>query len=493
MRDAQAPYTLYAMKKLLIQSTEHLELVNKEILLHQTISHPFVMPLVAHSITPSKTNKNATDVYLLFPYYSSGSIVDAVTKYNSKHEMEEQKRRQKDKQISHVKYPFYECEALRLFYAICNAVLALHKKGYLHRDIKPHNILLSYPFSAPSPPPSLPAPPLNVNSSFALASEPVPILIDLGSCTDLITHVTSRKQALEIQEVAAEHCTASYRAPELYDVKSECTLDETIDVWSLGCTLYYMAFGTSPFENDTEGVLTLSIRQGSFTIPNEYVEGTAGKNVPTDRIFSKGFIELIRGMLQADPEKRMSLKQAMSMCCELLTIAVERIDQEKTHEPAVPSTTASTLYGTPTEDIITSHAPAYTDSEYSSLFEHMIAGSYLTKFSASSHSTPHATLVTLSPDHIFISWKSRNKKPEACRIYIKDMVEIIEGAKSSTFQRYLTHPIYAKKQHLCFTIVCGNTSRSTLDLLAVDGFEQFRMWVWGLRRLMEISKEGNAT
>lgn len=33
------------------------------------------------------------------------------------------------------------------------------------------------------------------------------------------------------------HCTAPYKAPELFDVPSQCTIDERVDVWSLGCLL----------------------------------------------------------------------------------------------------------------------------------------------------------------------------------------------------------------------------------------------------------------
>jgi serine/threonine protein kinase len=33
------------------------------------------------------------------------------------------------------------------------------------------------------------------------------------------------------QESAAEACTAPFRAPELFEVPSECTLDERVDVW----------------------------------------------------------------------------------------------------------------------------------------------------------------------------------------------------------------------------------------------------------------------
>ena len=33
------------------------------------------------------------------------------------------------------------------------------------------------------------------------------------------------------------------RAPELFEVPSECVIDSKTDVWSLGCTLYAMAYG----------------------------------------------------------------------------------------------------------------------------------------------------------------------------------------------------------------------------------------------------------
>ena len=33
------------------------------------------------------------------------------------------------------------------------------------------------------------------------------------------------------------------RAPELFEVPSECVITEKTDIWSLGCTLYAAAFG----------------------------------------------------------------------------------------------------------------------------------------------------------------------------------------------------------------------------------------------------------
>ena len=99
-----------------------------------------------------------------------------------------------------------------------------------------------------------------------------PILMDLGSLAPSPTPITSRSLALAVQDMAAEHSTMPYRAPELFDVKTDSIIDTKVDIWSLGCTLYACLVGKSPFEarsEETGGSLSLCVLGGDWRFPDE--------------------------------------------------------------------------------------------------------------------------------------------------------------------------------------------------------------------------------
>ena len=74
--------------------------------------------------------------------------------------------------------------------------------------------------------------------------------------------VPNHKIAVMIQDEAQGMCSPPYRAPELTDVRAGVPIDERADVFSMGCTLFTMAFGHSPFESPYEGLMTLALLNG---------------------------------------------------------------------------------------------------------------------------------------------------------------------------------------------------------------------------------------
>lgn len=158
-----------------------------------------------------------------------------------------------------------------------NPSAEVRQVAYAHRDIKPANIMLS--------------------------QSGLPVLMDLGSCMRARVNVSSRAQALEIQDNAAEHCTMPYRAPELFDVKTDAVLDEGVDIWSLGCTFFALLYCSSPFELQTDesgASLSLAIMNGQYRFPDapKYSEATK---------------EMIRACLTVEPTKRPNIDEIIHL------------------------------------------------------------------------------------------------------------------------------------------------------------------------------------
>lgn len=57
--------------------------------------------------------------------------------------------------------------------------------------------------------------------------------MDLIKMTSL--QVKGSREAMTIQDWAAQRCTISYRAPELFNVESHCIIDERTDIWVKLC------------------------------------------------------------------------------------------------------------------------------------------------------------------------------------------------------------------------------------------------------------------
>jgi serine/threonine kinase 16 len=155
-----------------------------------------------------------------------------------------------------------------------------------------------------------------------------PILMDLGSLAPSPTPITSRSQALAVQDQAAEHSTMPYRAPELFDVKTGSTIDTKVDIWSLGCTLYACLVGKSPFEmrsDETGGSLSLCVLGGDWRFPDEGSAGTGagqqGKkkvvegeaNGKAEDAISESIKDVVRTCLRVEPGERPNVEELIDI------------------------------------------------------------------------------------------------------------------------------------------------------------------------------------
>ena len=106
-------------------------------------------------------------------------------------------------------------------------------------------------------------------------------LCDLGSCAIGPVSISDRKQRADEEEIVQKQTTQMYRAPEMCDLYMQPELTEAVDIWALGCLLYFMAFWKHPFEE-----------AGNLgTISGKY-------KVPQDCKYSADFTHTIMRMLQ---------------------------------------------------------------------------------------------------------------------------------------------------------------------------------------------------
>ncbi|XP_076879374.1 serine/threonine-protein kinase 16 isoform X2 [Brachyhypopomus gauderio] len=191
----------YALKRILCHDGEGRREAQAEVDMHRLFRHPNILSLSGHAFVE---RNGKSEAWLLLPYISKGSLWSVL-----------EKLRDKGGSLS-------EARILHIFCGICEGLKAVHDRGYAHRDLKPTNVLLE--------------------------EDDRPLLMDLGSMNKARIEVRGSREAMTIQDWAAQRCTISYRAPELFNVESHCIIDEKTDIWSLGCVLYSMMMLEGPYD-----------------------------------------------------------------------------------------------------------------------------------------------------------------------------------------------------------------------------------------------------
>lgn len=320
--ESQSDRGLFALKKIRCPyGNANLRQAIKEMENYKEFKSPYIIRAVDSS-TVQESDGSKT-VYILLPYYAGGSLQDVIDKNSVDNGTIE------------------ETEALKLFVGICRGLVSMHRHelsdGYAMRssmDQASYNEAThpdeEDPFIAdqdstrqpsPAPTPPVGATELSETVSFAhrdlkpgnvmLSKDGTPVLCDLGSCDKARVEIENRSQAVTLQELANEQCTLAYRAPELLDIKVGDHLDEKVDIWSLGCTLYALLYGCSPFEREqvVNGAnINLAIVSGAYSFP-------------ADPHYSDSIKGLITACLEVEPQLRPAIEDILSKALDLLQSA----------------------------------------------------------------------------------------------------------------------------------------------------------------------------
>ena len=155
--------------------------------------------------------------------------------------------------------PYPEKEALRIILQITMAMAHAHEQGFIHRDVKPKNIMIT--------------------------KEGAAKLADMG-----LARAVSDREAAEAEQGKA-FGTPYYISPE--QIRGEVHVDARADIYSLGATLYHMITGQVPFEGaNPSAVMHKHLR--ADLVPPDHINPA----------LSTGISEIVEVCMAKDPDQR---------------------------------------------------------------------------------------------------------------------------------------------------------------------------------------------
>lgn len=222
-------YKQYALKRIKCENKSEMEQMSKENKYYKLLGeHTNIVNLVNEDV---KFDQRTSGYIILsiFPFYQNGTLQDEL-----------------DTNVKFQNILMAENRVFSLFLGICAGTSYIHEKNLAHRDLKPHNVLISN-------------------------DRQTSVLTDFGSMTEKIIPVGNLRKCQEIEEWAAQNCSMFYRAPELFEPTPGVSINEQADIWSLGCIFYSMLFNKGPFDYVCErgDSIALAVSNANYKINEE--------------------------------------------------------------------------------------------------------------------------------------------------------------------------------------------------------------------------------
>ena len=248
---------MYAVKKVsksLVLQEKVKKYFNNEIYILKQVNHPNIIKLY-------EIKQTLNNFYLVFDLCNGGGLSNCLEKY-----MKQNKK------------PFTQEIAQSIIRQLVSGLQYLHNNKILHRDLKLDNVLLHFNSEEDK-------------NNFNLLKAQVKI-IDFG----FARYLENDSLAQSVLGSPINMDPQILAKMRKIDNKQSFGYDQKADIWSLGTICYEMLIGVPPFDATSYEELVSKIQKGNYKIP---------KNLK----LSKEAISFINGMLQYNPEKRLSIDQ----------------------------------------------------------------------------------------------------------------------------------------------------------------------------------------
>ncbi|CAN6866952.1 unnamed protein product [Brassica oleracea] len=231
-KESGTVYALKIMDKKFITKENKTAYVKLERIVLDQLDHPGIIKLFF-------TFQDSFSLYMALESCEGGELFDQITRKG---------------RLSEEEAMFYSAQ-------VVDALEYIHSMGLIHRDIKPENLLLT--------------------------SDGHIKIADFGSVKPMQdSRITVLPNAASDDKACTFVGTAAYVPPEVLN-SSPATFGN--DLWALGCTIYQMLSGTSPFKDASEWLIFQRIIARDIKFPSH---------------FSDAARDLIDRLLDTDPSRR---------------------------------------------------------------------------------------------------------------------------------------------------------------------------------------------